>query len=1360
MSIQSYSNILTFYVNGTRIVLQNPDPEMTLLQYLRGTGLTGTKLGCGEGGCGACTLLVSSYDPKTKKITHTSTNACLAPLCAMDGKHVITIEGIGNAKNPHPVQERIALAHGSQCGFCTPGIAMSLYALLRNNPNPSEHDIEEAFDGNLCRCTGYRPILDAAKTFATPAGGCCGGSNKAGGCCQDQEQQAIKEEAPKGCGKEGGCCQDKKEFDDKLNFAVDNDKFEKVKLKKYDPSQELIFPPGLIKYAQGDKEKEGASGLKPLAFSNNRYKWYRPLELDELLQLKAEYPDAKIIAGNSEVGIEIKFKQIYYPVMIYVSDIEELKKVEYSEEGITFGANITLSNFERELKKAVEKYEPSKTENFKAYLSNLRWFAGRQIRNVGTIAGNIVTASPISDLNPVFVSSRAVMVVSSKEGGLRSIKMTEFFLGYRKTALRPGEVVVSLFVPFTKEYEFAQSFKQAKRKDDDIAIANGGLRVKFEKSDEKFIVKDIVLAFGGMGPTTLQAKSAMEYLIGKEWGYREDFLEVVTRLGFDLPIQYSSPGGMGEFRKALSASFFYKFWCNVSNKLGLDIQESKFADEVEDIERAVSQASQSMPVRPENVVGKGVAHLSALKQVTGEAIYVDDMPSYSGELYGALVTSKKARAKILNVDAANALQADGVVGFYSAKDVPGNNTWGPVFQDEEVFASTDVYFLGQIIGIVVAKSQNEAQAAARMVNVEYEDLPHILTIEEAIEKESFVPAPREIIRGDVDEAFKNCDHVFEGETKIGGQEHFYLETNACIVVPKEGDEIEIFSSTQNPTETQHVVAKVLDCPDSRVIVRTKRLGGGFGGKESRTVMLTAPMAVAAHHLRKPIRVMLDRDEDMLISGQRHPFLGRWKVGVNKDGKLQALDVKVYANAGWSADLTMAVVERAMSHSDNCYWIPNVRAIGKACITNIHSNTAYRGFGGPQGMIICENWVHEVADRLNIPVDQFREINMYKEGQITHFNQELTDWHIPKMWKQIKESSNYDARRQAVDEFNKTHTFKKRGLAIIPTKFGISFTAKHLNQAGALVHVYTDGSVLLTHGGIEMGQGIHTKMAQIAAETLGVPLEKVYINETATNTVANTSPTAASAGSDLNGQAVKAACEQVADRLRPYREKMPDASIAELAKAAYFDRVNLSANGYYRTPDIGYVWGKNEGMMFFYFTLGIAVSEVEIDILTGDHTIISTDILMDVGKSLNYSIDLGQVEGAWLQGAGWSTMEETLFFPNGMLFTRGPGTYKIPGFRDIPQRFRVDLLDGVEYKNLKTIHGSKGIGEPPFFLGTSVYYAIRDAVSAARKDNGNTETFTLAHPATAEQIRMASSDEIATLSRIVPQEGEKPWAIRV
>ncbi|KAK9703016.1 hypothetical protein K7432_010946 [Basidiobolus ranarum] len=1175
------------------------------------------------------------------------------------------------------------------------------------------------------------------------------------------EEEAEKKEVEvttKGCGREGGCCQDKQAYDDKLNFAVDNDKFEKVQIKKYDPSQEIIFPPGLMKYARGEKENE--SGFKPLAFSNNKYKWYRPLELEELLQLKAEYPDAKIVAGNTEVGIETKFKQIYYPVMIYVSDIEELKKVEYSEEGITFGANITLSSFERVLKQAVKEYEPSKTENFKAYLSNLRWFAGRQIRNVGTIGGNIVTASPISDLNPVFVASRAVMVIGSKEGGLRSIKMTEFFLGYRKTALRPGEVVVSLFIPFTGEHEYTQAFKQAKRKDDDIAIANGGLRVKLEKKDDKLLVTDAVFAFGGMGPTTLQAQSAMEYITGKEWGYREDFLEVVKRLNFDLPIQYSSPGGMAEYRKALAASFFYKFWCNVSNKLGLDTEEAKIADEVEDIEREVSQASQSMPSRPESVVGKGVAHLSALKQVTGEAIYVDDMPSYSGELYGAMDPSKKANAKIRRIDSTNALESEGVVGFYSAKDVPGSNTWGPVIHDEEIFASDEVFFVGQIIGIIVAKTQNEAQAAARMVTVDYEELPHILTIEEAIEKESYIPDVRQLARGDVQKGFENCDLIYEGESKVGGQEHFYLETNACLVVPKEDNEIEVFSSTQNLTETQKIIAQVLDYPQNRVVVRAKRLGGGFGGKESRSVVLSAPLAVAAYHLGKPIRCMLDRDEDMLLSGQRHSFLGKWKVGVNKDGKLQALKLDLYANAGYSTDLTLAVIERAITHSENCYWIPNMEVSGKACRTNIHSNTAFRGFGGPQGMLICENWIQEISEKLNISSDKFREINMYTEGQKTHYHQELIDWHIPMMWSKIKESSKYDARRRAVDDFNKAHKHKKRGLAIIPTKFGISFTVNHLNQAGALVHVYTDGSILLTHGGIEMGQGIHTKMAQIAAETLNVPLEKVYINETATNTVANTSPTAASAGSDLNGQAVKAACEQVADRLKPYREKMPDANIGELAKAAYFDRVNLSANGYYKTPDIGYVWGKNEGMMFFYFTLGVAVSEVEIDVLTGDHTILSTDILMDVGKSLNYSIDLGQVEGAWLQGAGWSTMEETLFFPNGMLFTRGPGNYKIPGFRDIPQSFRVDLLDGVEYKQLKTIHGSKGIGEPPFFLGTSVYYAIRDAVGAARRDNENTESFTLAHPATAEQIRMSCVDEIATLSKIERKEGEKPWAIRV
>jgi len=528
--------------------------------------------------------------------------------------------------------------------------------------------------------------------------------------------------------------------------------------------------------------------------------------------------------------------------------------------------------------------------------------------------------------------------------------------------------------------------------------------------------------------------------------------------------------------------------------------------------------------------------------------------------------------------------------------------------------------------------------------------------------------------------------------------------------------------------------------------------------------------------------MLNRDEDMMTSGQRHPFLARWKVGINNDGKLQALDADVFCNTGWSQDLSGAVVERSLSHIDGCYLIPNVHVRGRLAKTNTMSNTAFRGFGGPQGMFIAESFMEEVADQLGMPVETLREINLYKPHAITHFNQELKDWHIPLMYQQVMTDAEYRARREAITQFNATHKWKKRGLALIPTKFGISFTALWLNQAGALVHIYHDGSVLVAHGGTEMGQGLHTKMAMIAADALNVPLAAIHISETATNTVANTSSTAASASSDLNGYAIADACAQLNARLAPYRRTLgPAAPLAALAHAAYFDRINLSANGFYRTPDLGYVWGPNTGQLFYYFTQGVAAAEVEIDALTGDWTCRRADLLMDVGRSINPAIDYGQIEGAFVQGMGLFTTEESLWLrASGQLATRGPGTYKIPAFRDIPQQFNVSILKGVEWEHLRTIQRSRGVGEPPLFLGSSVFFAIRDALKAARVEwgagpggkrgrDGSAETPTkwsadkvlsLHSPATPERIRVSCADPIVERAYVRPEEGERSFFMAI
>ncbi|KAK5086596.1 hypothetical protein LTR05_003764 [Lithohypha guttulata] len=1342
---QDYDDTLRFYLNGTKVELDSIDPEITLLEYLRGIGLTGTKLGCAEGGCGACTVVISQLNPTTGKIYHASVNACLAPLVSVDGKHVITVEGIGNSQRPHPAQQRIALASGSQCGFCTPGIVMSLYALLRNYEEPSEHDVEEAFDGNLCRCTGYRPILDAAQSFNKA----CGKSlaNGGSGCCMENGGS---------CGGSNGT------GDANAVYSADEKKFKTPDFIHYDKSTELIYPPGLHKYQ-----------FRPVAFGNKRKKWYRPVTVQQLLEIKNAFPQAKLIGGSTETQIEIRFKAMSYNASVYVGDIAELRQYKMEPEYAEIGGNVALTDLEKICDEAVEHYGDAKAQPFKAIKKAIRYFAGRQIRNVGTPAGNLATASPISDLNPVFVSTNCTLIAKSL-GKTIELPMNTFFKSYRVTSLPENAIIAAIRVPVAAEKgEYVRTYKQAKRKDDDIAIVNACLSVKL---DDQNVVQAANLVYGGMAPITILAKNASNFLVGKSFPEQDTLEGVMNALEQDFNLPFGVPGGMATFRKTLALSFFYKFFNDVLVNIAAG-EKILDREAIPELERGISKGKKDHDASigySQKILGKANPHMAALKQCTGEAQYTDDIPVQKNELYGSLVLSTKAHAKLLKVDASPALDMPGVAAWIDRHDVasPQANWWGAPVCDEVFFAEDEVFTAGQPIGMVLADTPQRALAGARAVRVTYEELPAIFTIEEAVEKQSFFNHYRYIHKGDVEKAFAECDHVFQGTARMGGQEHFYLETNAAIAIPKPEDgELEIWSSTQNPTETQAYVAQVTGVANNKIVSKVKRLGGGFGGKETRSIQLACIVATAANKTRRPVRCMLNRDEDIMTSGQRHPFLGVWKIGVNKDGKIQALKASVFNNGGWSQDLSAAVVDRGLSHIDGVYNIPNVDVEGRICKTNTVSNSAFRGFGGPQGMFIAETYMSEVADRLGMPVEKLREINMYKSGEETHFHQELEDWHVPLMWKQVKSEFNYDEKRAEVEKFNAEHKWQKKGLALIPTKFGISFTALFLNQAGALIHIYHDGSILVAHGGTEMGQGLHTKICMIVAEALQVPLSEVHISETATNTVANTSSTAASASSDLNGYAAYNACVQLNERLKPYREKFgPDATMKQLAHAAYFDRVNLSANGFYKTPEIGYIWGpnppdpskENTGKMFFYFTQGVAAAEVLIDSLTGDWTPLRTDIKMDVGRSINPAIDYGQIEGAYVQGQGLFTTEESLWHrASGQIFTRGPGAYKIPGFRDIPQEFNVSLLKDVEWKNLRTIQRSRGVGEPPLFMGSVVFFAIRDALKYVRMQWGNDEIVCLRSPATPERIRIeCAADPILKRGHVEPKEGEKSFFIHI
>jgi xanthine dehydrogenase large subunit len=755
-------------------------------------------------------------------------------------------------------------------------------------------------------------------------------------------------------------------------------------------------------------------------------------------------------------------------------------------------------------------------------------------------------------------------------------------------------------------------------------------------------------------------------------------------------------------------------------------------------------------------VGKPVPHESAREHVTGKALYTDDLGVRLANLLHAYpVQAPHAHATVLNLETAPALEVPGVVHVLSAKDVRGENDTGPGRRDEPLFPS-EVMFHGMWVAWVLADSEEAARLGAARVVATYEPLPAVVTLEDAIAQGSFHTEPAGIARGDAEAALNTAPKRLKGELYAGGQEHFYLETNAALAYTDESGQLLVQSSTQHPTETQEIVARVCELEKHAVTVQCLRMGGGFGGKETQANVWAAVAALGALVTNRPVRVRLNRTLDMTFTGKRHPFLGRFEVGFDETGKLHALSLELFSDGGWSLDLSDPVLWRAMFHSDNAYFIPNVRVTGTVCKTHKTSQTAFRGFGGPQGMLMIEEIMTRVAHALGLPPEVVRERNFYGVDPSvlepsTHYGQVVEDAErIHRIWHELKQSSSFEERRAEIEAFNSSHAHLKRGLAITPVKFGISFTATFYNQAGALVLIYKDGSVLVNHGGTEMGQGLHTKILQIAAQTLGVPLETVRIAPTRTDKVPNTSATAASSGSDLNGAAVRDACETLRARLssvaaqrfgvgagdivfedgRVYPLGAPELAVEwrGIVHTAYMQRVQLFSDGFYRTPGIHWDKAKGQGKPFYYFAYGAAVSEVEVNRYTGEHHMRRVDILHDVGNSLSPLIDLGQIEGGFAQGAGWLTLEELVWNVDGRLVTNGASTYKLPSLHELPPVFNVNLLERAAQPSV--VYGSKAVGEPPFMLAISVREALKDAIRAFNPRGG---AVNLASPATPEAV---------------------------
>jgi xanthine dehydrogenase large subunit len=765
---------------------------------------------------------------------------------------------------------------------------------------------------------------------------------------------------------------------------------------------------------------------------------------------------------------------------------------------------------------------------------------------------------------------------------------------------------------------------------------------------------------------------------------------------------------------------------------------------------------------PESNVQQGtdVIHESAHLHVTGKATYTDDIPEYAGTLYAALILSPVAHGQLIGdgIDRDAILQAHGVVAVYTSKDIPGENNCGPINHDDPFLAVGKVEFIGQAVAVVVARNMLYAREAAHKAKVLVKELPAILTIDEAMAAQSFVMPAKGITRGDAAAAIAAAPHTLKGSTETGQQEQFYLEGQITYAVPREDGQMTLYSSTQHPDGNQREAAAALNLTTNDVEVICRRMGGAFGGKEGNASIFSQSAALAAFKLQKPVKLRVNRDDDMTITGKRHDFRIDYEVGYDHEGRILGANIALMSRCGYSTDYSGPVNDRACLHIDNCYYIPALQLISHRCKTNTQSATAFRGFGGPQGMFGIETVIEQIANSLGKDALTVRKLNMYQDPAIsgnpatmtTQYNQLIEDWVGDKVVDQVEAESAYWERREAVKAFNKTHTKRKRGLALVPLKFGISFTATMLNQGGALLSIYMDGSVSVNHGGTEMGQGLNTKMAQVCADGLGISTKWVRVTGTDTQKVPNASATSASSGADINGGAIMNATAQLRARLQPVAAGMLGCDAAEVsfangqahgggksvdwaavAKQAWLERVGLSVTGFYMTPEIKYDFATLNGRAFYYYCYGAAVTEVEIDTRTGEWWLKAVDIVHDVGNSINPAIDKGQIEGAYVQGMGWLTMEECIWDKKGKLLTHGPSTYKIPVAGDVPEHLKISFFGNHNIK--PTPFNSKAVGEPPLMLALSSYFALRDAVSASANHQ------TVVHmnaPATPERILMA------------------------
>ncbi|MEX2282324.1 MAG: molybdopterin cofactor-binding domain-containing protein [Gemmatimonadota bacterium] len=1383
--LQDAVSYVTFVLNGDEITIDDPDPTETLNEYLRRPEVAcmGTKWACKEGGCGACTVMVSRYDPIVERTAHFAIDSCLLPICSLDGVAIATTEGIGSTRTTlDPVQDKIASDNGSQCGYCTPGFVMNMYSMLQENPKLTEQQIEDRFAGNICRCTGYRAILHAMRSFADDA--------------REREQ---------------------------VSAMV-------IRASKNGPQpvQTLPLPENQRPFRNNPTRKAGDystpesinaflkehSQPRKLYFEANGYQWFKPTTLDQLYDLRQQYgtdPNVvRLVVGNTSTGVYKKDVEDPH-ILIDIAGIPDLNFVTNSENGpISVGAAVTLERLIDILERVIPFRPAQQTGSFTALLEHLRKIAGTQVRSAGSLAGNLMMCwnhqsqgSPFaSDFSTVLVGIWAMITVGSRtySGGSNTFYPWEFF---GQTSLPDDFVILSFWLPTTYPSEYVRTYKVARRNQNAHAIVNAAVHVTLDPSTN---LTSGTIVYGGIGRVPFIASQTLGL-----WQYAPlneatlARLLPVLRAEIQAAIIPHSDGISNDYRVSLALTLFYKAFVSIALEAAPNEVSPQNKAAGLPFNRPLSSGEQHYEVYPEEFpVSEPLVKLSAYSQASGEAVYTQDLPSPPGTLYGAYVQSASPSATFnFNYNGKSlaeflpALRATtpDLSDFVTAADVPvpAKNACG-LGGDDYIFAAGTTSYVGQSLGLVVATSQEVAETVAAFIqskSVQYAPTPPVFGIDQAIQKGSiyqnnppsspFLEHINLIERPGSNDTWLNnpsvppagCQ-VISGTQRTGAQIHFYMETFNALAVPTEETTLELWCSTQDAGSVQAAAAAALGVPYSSVIVHVPLVGGGYGAKETRPPMVAAAAAVAAWKTKRPVRITLERQADSLMIGKRHPYRGDFYAAYQPDGTIVGTRTQFYSDGGSSYDVSFPVMDLTQLSADNAYLTPTFRSDGSVCKTNIASSTAFRSFGVIQGTLIQEEMIERVAYALGMAPEDVRFKNLYQNGSTTQYDttpygQKLIDCNIRDVWAQLMTSSDFANRRQEVAAFNAANRWRKRGISMIPLKYGIAYTASLLDQGNALVTAYAgDGSVIVQHGGIEIGQGVHTKMAQIAALKLGIPMSLVRIGPSLTSAVGNASSTGGSTAADLNGGAVANACANLRATLVSFLESQSEQWLQQNGVAdwrtnwandwtkivglGYVYRIDLTAHGYFAMPGLIDVTNANpQGSPFFYFNYCAAASEVEIDVLTGEFEIRRTDILYDAGKSLNPLLDIGQVEGAFIQGVGNLTTEQVVYEDDGTLFTYGTWDYKPPCSKTIPVDFRVTLLSSPK-RNAQTgelidpagIQSSKSTGEPPLVLSATVFFAIKRAILEARKDQGLTGWFDLESPATVERIQAACAISAAQL----------------